>query len=244
MITILIGMRSYLIIVLISISLIIYNAEHLFQMPVGHLYVFFGRPQGWGAQHVAQTLGSPGRIPSLWCPLQKPREIPSFPGSLLGVQQDHLPSLPTQLHVKVVQSCPTLQPHPWTSLPGSSIHGILQARILELVAFPFSRGSSQFRDSAQVYHIEGRLFTSWAMKIFLYSPGCRRAIWPDSGLLSMSAAPCVLYFWWVFWGTWAQHPPPPPSWSLATLNINSLLLSNSSHTCPFLMIRHVWKTVH
>ena len=38
--------------------------------------------------------------------------------------------------------------------------GILQVRILEWVAFPFSRGSSQPRDQTQVSHIAGRLFTS------------------------------------------------------------------------------------
>ena len=41
------------------------------------------------------------------------------------------------------------------------LHG-LQARILEWVAFPFSRGSSQPRDRTQVSRIEGRFFTSWA----------------------------------------------------------------------------------
>ena len=40
------------------------------------------------------------------------------------------------------------------------VHGILQARILEWVAVPFSRGSSQPRDQTQVSHIVGRLFTS------------------------------------------------------------------------------------
>ena len=42
------------------------------------------------------------------------------------------------------------------------VHGILQARILEWVAFPFSRGSSQPRDWIQVSRIAGRFFTSWA----------------------------------------------------------------------------------
>ena len=40
--------------------------------------------------------------------------------------------------------------------------GILQASILEWVAFPFSRGSSQPRDQTQVSHIAGRFFTSFA----------------------------------------------------------------------------------
>ena len=44
------------------------------------------------------------------------------------------------------------------SLPDSSVHGILQARILEWVAVPFSRGSSQPRDQTQVSCIAGRFF--------------------------------------------------------------------------------------
>ena len=44
------------------------------------------------------------------------------------------------------------------SPPDSSVHGILQARILEWVAISFSRGSSQPRDRTQVSHIAGRLF--------------------------------------------------------------------------------------
>ena len=43
-------------------------------------------------------------------------------------------------------------------------HGILQARILKRVAFPFSRGSSQPRDQTQVSHIAGGFFTSWATR--------------------------------------------------------------------------------
>ena len=50
------------------------------------------------------------------------------------------------------------------SPPGSSIHEILQARILEWVAVPFSKGSSQPRDWTQVSHIAGRFFTSWARR--------------------------------------------------------------------------------
>ena len=45
------------------------------------------------------------------------------------------------------------------SPPGSSVHGILQARILEWVAIPFSRGSSQPRDRTLVSYIAGRFFT-------------------------------------------------------------------------------------
>ena len=56
-------------------------------------------------------------------------------------------------------SCPTLCNHRDSSLPGSSVHELLQARILEWVAIPFSRGSSQPRDRTWVTLIAGRFFT-------------------------------------------------------------------------------------
>ena len=52
----------------------------------------------------------------------------------------------TCVHAKLLQSYPTLCNTMDYSLPGSSVHGILQARILEWVAIPFSRESSQPRD--------------------------------------------------------------------------------------------------
>ena len=55
--------------------------------------------------------------------------------------------------------CPTLcDPVDYT------VHGILQARILEWVAFPFSRGSSKPMDQMQFSHIAGGFFTSWATR--------------------------------------------------------------------------------
>ena len=45
-----------------------------------------------------------------------------------------------------------------------TVHGILQARILEWVAFPFCRGSSQPRDWTQVSRVADRFFTSWATR--------------------------------------------------------------------------------
>ena len=48
--------------------------------------------------------------------------------------------------------------------PGSSVHGIFQARVLEWVAISFSRRSSQPRDRTQVSHTAGRLFTVWATR--------------------------------------------------------------------------------
>ena len=65
--------------------------------------------------------------------------------------------------VKVAQSCPTL-----CDPVDSTVHGILQARILEWVPFPFSRGSSQPRDWTHVSCISRRFFTNWATKGELY----------------------------------------------------------------------------
>ena len=50
------------------------------------------------------------------------------------------------------------------SPPGSSVHGIFQARVLKWVATSFSRGSSWLRDQTQVSHIVGRRFTVWATR--------------------------------------------------------------------------------
>ena len=50
------------------------------------------------------------------------------------------------------------------SLPGSSLHGISQARVLEWVAISFSRGSSQLRDRIRVSRNPGRRFNLWATR--------------------------------------------------------------------------------
>ena len=62
------------------------------------------------------------------------------------------------------QSCPTLYEPMDCSPLGSSIHGILQARILARVTIPFSRGSCQPRDQNQVSCIAGRFCTVWATR--------------------------------------------------------------------------------
>ena len=65
---------------------------------------------------------------------------------------------------EVAQSCPTLWDPVYCSLPGSSLYGILQARILEWVAISFSRGSSQPRGQTWVSHIAGSRINLWATR--------------------------------------------------------------------------------
>ena len=65
---------------------------------------------------------------------------------------------PGPVKMKVIQLCPTLcDPMDYT------VHGILQARILEWVDFSFSRGSSRPRNWTRVSCIAGRFFTNWAI---------------------------------------------------------------------------------
>jgi len=65
---------------------------------------------------------------------------------------------------EVTQSCPTLCDHTVYSLPGSSLHGILQARILQWIAIHFSGGSFWPRNWTWVCHIAGRFFITWATR--------------------------------------------------------------------------------
>ena len=75
---------------------------------------------------------------------------------------------------EVAQLCPTLCNPFDCSLPGSSLDGVLQARILEWIAISFSRGSSWPRDQTRVSHIAGRCFNLWAtreaQKAILFHP--------------------------------------------------------------------------
>ena len=81
--------------------------------------------------------------------------LPAFPITVKWTLSIQL--LSQNLKVKAVQLCLTLY-NPMDCI----VRGILQARILGWVAFPFSTGSSQPRDLTQVSCIAGRFFTSWA----------------------------------------------------------------------------------
>ena len=71
---------------------------------------------------------------------------------------------------EVAQSCRTLCDPVDCNLPGSFVHGILQARILEWVAISFSRGSSRPRDWTRVSRLAGRHSNFWATREALLPP--------------------------------------------------------------------------
>ena len=79
------------------------------------------------------------------------------------------------------------------SPPGSSVHGILQARILEWVAISFSRGSSWPRDWTQVSHIAGRCFNLWATReapIYSFSSDISYIHIHNSGTIGWGLSSC------------------------------------------------------
>ena len=151
---------------------------------------------------------------------------------------------------EVAQSCPILYNPVDCSLLGSSVHGILQARILEWVAISFSRGSSQLRDGTWVSRIAGRRFNLWATKDSHSTSGrvlC--PLWTQQGLSyrkKQSVIPVPLLFCFSFllrvnslgWITWAWQPssflclflklgqdPSPGSWWLSfSVKDHALLL--------------------
>ena len=95
---------------------------------------------------------------------QQPTRMPrpwDSPGKNTGVGCHFLlQCIKVKSESKVAQSCPTLSNPMDCSLPGSSIHGIFQARVLEWGAIAFSRGSSWSRDQTQVSCMAGRFFTT------------------------------------------------------------------------------------
>ena len=81
----------------------------------------------------------------------------------------HLRCMRYESESEVTQLCPTLCDHVDCTPPGSSVHGILQARILEWVVISFSRGSSWPRDRTRVSRIAGRHFNLWATREDIWS---------------------------------------------------------------------------
>ena len=111
----------------------------------------------------------------------------------------------------VIQTCPTLCNPMDCSLPGSSVHGILQARIIKWVDISFSRGSCQPRDQTLVSFIADRFFTVWAnrevciyilmfnsstVSISLWPHGLQHARFPCPSLPPRACSnPCPLSRW-------------------------------------------------
>ena len=91
----------------------------------------------------------------------------TLPNSLMSSRSFLVMSLGFSLYEwvsEVAQLCLTLCDPVNCRLPGFSVHGILQATILEWVTISFSRGSSRPRDHTQVSRIGGRRFNLWTTR--------------------------------------------------------------------------------
>ena len=79
------------------------------------------------------------------------------------------------------------------SPPGSSVHGILRARILEWIAIPFSGRSSRPRDQTQVSYVAGRFFTFWVTGKASYKISFIKALIPF--MMALSSWPNLTFQW-------------------------------------------------
>ena len=140
--------------------------------------------------------------------------------------------------VLVSQLCLTLHYLMDCSPPSSYVHGILQARIVEWVAIPFSRGSSQPRDRTWVSLTAGRFFMVWATRIALYG-----------------ANYFTVLYWFCHTSTWICHgctrvpnpePPFPPPSPYHPSGLSQCTSPKHPVSCikPGLVIRFLYDTIH
>ena len=132
-----------------------------------------------------------------------------------------------------LQSCATLQPH-GCSPSGSSVHGILQARLLEWAALPFSRGPSQPRNRTLVSCIADGFFTTepleklkanWYFKPFCVPDSCLVLI----GLTVHQAHGCEISV--TIYGDWGRTSVPRAGWSWPGAAPSQVLSSCWSSFC-------------
>ena len=133
---------------------------------------------------------------------------------------------------KVALSCLTLCDPMDCSLPGSSVHGIFQARILEWIAISFSRGSSWPRDRTQVSRIVERCFTVWATREGIKKKKKNRTcslitvlytvapiwIFSQTFITESRDCVCVLSHIWLFVTPMDCSPPGSSAWDFPGKN--------------------------
>ena len=137
------------------------SSSHVERLSIGEQ-----RSQAWIPSGAPNWQLTPRGLPSiLKMNLQNPVE--TFQIKSCGKEINYLHwsgAICQKVKLTVVQSCLTLCDPMDCSPPGSSVHGISQARILEWVAISFSRGSTWPRDQTFISCIAGRFFTVWATR--------------------------------------------------------------------------------
>ena len=150
----------------------------------------------------------------------------------------------------VTQLCPTLLDPIVCSLPGSSVQGIAQARILEWVAISSSRGSSQPKDRTQVSCTAGGPFTIWATREVTSKDRACPDAWNNCGHLRQwdkaaycPSTPCCPVTTWkphlglgqsfkdLPWSSMLPTMTHPPQSKLIRLSMKPSPCSHSTHSC-------------
>ena len=124
------------------------------------------------------------------CP-QEPEGRQSASHAALSGDEGSLPIPTAMAKGSVAQSGLTLRGPMDYSLPGSSVHGILQARILEWVAMPSSRGSSWPRDRTHLSHVS--CISKWVLQWYLGSP--KDGIQNDNQVFEKSEVQSLVSVW-------------------------------------------------
>ena len=114
----------------------------------------------------------------------------------------------TSVWSEVAQSCPTLCDPMDYSLPGSSVHGIFQAIVLEWIAISFSRGSSRPRNWTPVSCIVDRHSTVWA------TGKSQTSVWDEGNCVVVWAFFDIAFLW-----DWNENWPFPVLWPLLSFQI-------------------------
>ena len=143
----------------------IFVMNHLFQSLLSNIqahlsYKTHSPPQERQSSVLPVTVASSGSRVSEWYDQHSIKRICCFIWNGNLYTKNKL----SKVYVLVAQLCPTLCDPMCCSPPDSSVHGVLQARILEWVAVPFSRGSYWPSGWTWVSCIVGRFFTIWATK--------------------------------------------------------------------------------
>ena len=105
------------------------------------------------------------------------------------------------MKVLIAQSCLTICNHLDSSPPGSSVHGLFLARILQWVAIPCFRGSFQPRDQSWVSHIASK------QVLYCLSQGSVSALGEPSSVVILLGLLFKLYFWASLIAQLVKNPP-------------------------------------
>ena len=149
-----------------------------------------------------------------------------------------------KLKLLLIQTCLTLCSPMDSSLSGSSVHGILQARILEWVIHSLLPGSSPPRDQTQVSCIAGRFFTIWAAREAHMFSYCMLSLFSHVQLFVTSwtvAHQAPLSMGFSRQEYWSGLPFPSPG-DLPDPEVESLPLKSSALAGRFFPTLTTWDT--